>query len=82
MPNFPYLSLSEIEKYIPEMVKLKVSEKARSKSGFIEAYRQGKHKSDFWIKKRNSFIARTLPSYLKNKTRRRFLSLIAWAFKP
>jgi hypothetical protein len=82
MNKYTYLPLSDVEKFIPQMEKLKVSEIARGKNGFIQAYKNGQHKNDFWVKKRNSFIARVLPAYLKKKTPRRYLSLIAWAYKP
>lgn len=63
--DFELLPLNEIEKWIPEMRRLKVSEVARGPNGFINAYRAGIHNSDHWKKKRNSFIYRTLPQYTK-----------------
>ena len=53
------------------------------KTGFLEVYkRYGINLPEIWIKKRNSFIARTLPAYKANPTYRRYLSLLAWGFKP
>lgn len=84
MTKYPWLSLSEIAKYEPEMRRLKVSEVARSPRGFLTAYkRHGRLRIGFaWIIKRRAFIARTLPQYRANPTYRRWLSLIAWAYRP
>ena len=83
---FKFMYLSDINKWIEEIVKQKVSEVARSKKGFLSAYKKvngdPSKLSENWIKKRNSFISRTLASYKKKPTYRRFLSLIAWAFMP
>jgi hypothetical protein len=80
------LSLKTIKKYEPEMKRLKVSEVARSPRGFIPAYKRAKGNpkklSENWKIKRNAFIARTLPQYKKNPTKRRLLSLRAWAYEP
>lgn len=69
-----------------ELKKFDVSRIARGetkKEGFLEVYkRYGINLPDFWINKRNSFIARTLPAYKANPTYRRYLSLLAWGFKP
>jgi hypothetical protein len=84
--NYQFMNLNDIKKYIPEMEKHKVSEIARGPTGFLTEYIKVKGDpsklSQFWIKKRNAFIARTLPSYLNNRTYRRRLSLYAWAFNP
>ncbi len=86
MRDYPYMSLAQISKYEPEMQVLGVSEVARSPRGFLSAYKRANgnpnNLSEFWRKKRNGFIARTLPSYLSHKTERRRLSLIAWAYLP
>ncbi len=55
------LSVKTIQKYEPEMKRLKVSEVARSPRGFLTAYkRAGKSKnlSPKWKQKREAFIAR------------------------
>lgn len=75
------MSKKDVKKYMPEIIKHKVSEKARSKSGFTYKYLNNKLDQTM-LKKRRLFIARTLPAYRKNKTYRRKLSLIAWAFYP
>jgi hypothetical protein len=86
MNKYEFMALKDIKKYISDMEKLKVSEIARGKDGFLTEYIRVKGDSsklsDFWIKKRNSFIARTLAAYIENRTYRRALSLIAWAYDP
>lgn len=80
---FTFLPLSTILKFVPYMVKSKVSIVARSPGQFLSQYKKyGSHLPLFWAKKRNGFIKRTLPSYLKNPTKRRFLSLLCWAYLP
>ena len=82
------MSLEEVEDHIPEMKKLGVSVVARSKHGFIQAYRDAKGKledlPDEWKLKRLLFIRRSYPQFVGEKqyTRRRGLSLIAWAYLP
>ena len=84
--TYKYMSLSKIKEKEPEMRRLKVSQVARSPRGFLTQYKRvggnPAKLSDGWQKKRNGFIARTLPSYRNNPTYRRKLSLIAWGFNP
>lgn len=79
------MSLSAVLKYEPEMKRLGVSEVARSPRGFLTAYkkldRMIRH-SDKWMAKRSGFIARHLVQYRRNPTYRRWLALVAWAYKP
>lgn len=86
MKEYPYMTLSQISKYEPEMIASRVSEVARSPRGFLTYFKKiggnPNNVNDFWRKKRHGFIARTLPSYLSHKTTRRRLSLIAWAYMP
>ncbi len=81
-----WLTLNEIDRYAQVGEDLKVSIKARtSKDGFMFNYRKAggnpNNLSEFWIKKRNAFVARTLAAYNKNPTFRRWLSLVFWAYK-
>lgn len=79
------LSLKTIKKYEPEMKRLKVSEVARSKRGFLSAYKKAgspEKLSPKWKKTREAFIARHNAQYKKNPTTRRKLALIAWAYNP
>ena len=80
------MSLSKIKEKEPEMRKLKVSEVARSPRGFLTAYKRAGGNpaklSEDWQKKRAGFIARHKAQYDKNKTERRKLALIAWAYNP
>lgn len=79
------MSLNQVLSYVPEMEREGVSEVARSKRGFLTAYKKAgskKELSDWWIRRRNAFVARHLAQYRKNPTYRRKLALIAWAYKP
>ena len=82
MTQYKLMKYEDIKPYIPDMERLKVSEVARSNSGFLTYYKSNPMLNEQWAKKRNGFIARTLPAYEKNPTYRRFFSLIAWAFYP
>ena len=78
---YPLLSLKETLKYEKDAEIYQVSEIARSKDGFLSAYKKyGKNLPEEWIKKRYSFISRTLPAYLKSPSYRRWLSLIIWGY--
>lgn len=85
MSEYPYLSLNIIDKYVPEMEALGVSKVARSRRGFLPAYRRANgnpsNLSEYWRRKRHGFIARHLAQYRKGQARRR-LALIAWAYDP
>lgn len=76
------MKYEDIKPYIPDMVNQQVSEVARSDRGFLTYYKSNPVLNEQWAKKRNGFIARTLPAYQKNPTYRRFLSLLAWGFYP
>lgn len=79
---YPYLSKSELIQWMPEILKYNVSERARSEGQFIDQYLNNHILPDEWVKKRHNFIKRTLAGYRINPTYRRYLSLIAWAYKP
>lgn len=81
------IDLDEIEENLPEMKKLSVSIKCRSKDGFIKALQEvgGDYEklSDDWKLARLHFLSRTIPQfYGRQRTLRRYLSLIAWGYKP
>lgn len=84
--DYKYMSLKEIAEYESEMERLSVSIVARSPRGFLTYYKKIRgdirRVSRSWQKKRNAFIARHLAQYVKDPTYRRFLALIAWAYKP
>lgn len=90
LKHYRFMSLSSVLKYVPEMQRLGVSEVARSRRGFISAYKRAGISDDLsegWKIKRNAFIARMLKSYKINKKKghnitRQRLSLIAWAYDP
>lgn len=80
------MPLSEVLSYVPEMESLGVSEVARSRRGFLTAYKEAggnpNKLSEYWIIKRDGFIARHLAQYKVDKGYRRRLALIAWAYEP
>jgi len=79
------LSLKTIKKHEPEMKRLGVSEVARSRRGFLSAYKRAGSPdklSEDWKRKRQGFIARHGVQYKKNPTKRRRLALIAWGYDP
>lgn len=86
VPEYKYLSLSVIKEYEPEMRRLGVSEVARGSRGFLTAYKRVggdlDRLSQKWRRKRNGFIKRHMAQYVKHKTPRRRLALIAWAYEP
>ena len=73
---------------IEEIDKYDVSKLARSKDGFFTAYKfYGDRMPEYWMKKRNQFIARVMPQFKegfakKQNQYRRYLSLLCWAYKP
>ena len=80
---YPFLSLKQIEKNLPEIEKLGVSKVARSAGQFLDQYRKfGVNLPLAWKIKRDNFIKRHLAQYVKNPTVRRKLALITWAFSP
>lgn len=85
MKEYPWLSLSTIQNYEPEMRALGVSEVARSPRGFLTAYKRAggnrNNLSEAWRRKRHGFISRHLAQYKRGQYRRR-LALIAWAYDP
>ncbi len=81
--KYPLMSKQEILPYITDMISLGVSEVARSPKGFLSHYMfNPEGLNEEWNKKRDAFISRTLPAFLKNPSYRRALSLICWAYMP
>ena len=91
--SFKWMTLNQVLKYEPLIISENVSEVARSNNGFLNEYKKYKstafmkkkqvpNENITWERKRENFIKRTLPSYEKKPTTRRYLSLITWAFKP
>ena len=96
--RFKWMTLDEALAHEEEAKKLRVSEVARSNRGFMRAYERaggnpnimarilvsGINRISYWDKRRNEFIARHMAQYTKpgGKTRRRWLSLAMWGYKP
>lgn len=79
--KYPMVPVSKIRRFVPMMDRLEVSKIARGSGGFLYSYLRGNVSEDL-MKKRESFITRTLPQWRNNPTIRRGLSLIAWAYLP
>jgi hypothetical protein len=90
--KYRWMSYSSAAKHIPEAKDRGVSKVARGRSGFMGVYkRAGSSKKMFkksytdtqtWGQRRNAFIKRHMAQYKKNPTRRRWLALAMWAYKP
>ena len=87
------MSYTQASKYEQEAKQLGVSKVARSSRGFLREYeRAGSSRSmkvrivpgkeQTWGNRRDAFIKRHIVQYKKNPTRRRFLALVMWAYKP
>ena len=89
MIDYEWLPLDLIEKLEPVAADLGVSEVARSKRGFLTAYKQNKI-NDYWIIRRQGFLSRHMAFVKKNNEllwkdgypTRRHLALIMWAYSP
>lgn len=90
-----YLPLSWIESLEPQARKQGVSRVARSRAGFLSAYKATRgdsgRLSKFWRGKRDGFVARHMGQVKKNNEplwtkdghpTRRHLALIMWAYSP
>lgn len=84
--NYRWMSLSAINRYVPEMQRLGVSEVARSQRGFLTQYKKAggdwRRLSEYWQRRRMNFVKRHMAQYTPNPTYRRYLALIAWAYMP
>jgi hypothetical protein len=90
--SYRWMSYAQAAAYLDVAKKLGVSKVARSTTGFMGVYKRKKtaetmRKAPFsrtqtWGQRRNAFIARHLAQYKKNKTPRRWLALVMWAYKP
>ena len=90
----PWMSYQQAARYESEARKLKVSKVARGANGFMREYQDAGsarsmknrpvpgHPNQTWGQRRKAFISRHLVQYQKNPTRRRFLALTMWAFRP
>lgn len=92
--NRPYLPLDIIDTYLPAMRRQEVSVVARSRVGFLAAYRRADgdpaNLSAYWRQRREGFVARHMAQVTKRgeslfkdgEPTRRHLALIAWAYSP
>lgn len=87
-----YLSLRDVESFVPYAAALGVSRVARSPRGFLAAYRRAggdpRRLPPAWRAKREAFLARHLaqqarePAFVDGVPTRRTLALIMWAYFP
>lgn len=98
MARFAWLPLETVEAHLPEIEERGVGKVARSKRGFLAAYRRargdvsklarrkvpGIDRDVDWAAWRDGFVARHLAQYEApgGKTRRRWLALVLWAHIP
>ena len=75
------LTKSYVKKFIPLAEDLNVSEVARSKEGFLPRFLNNQLDDQF-LHTRENFIRRHLAQYKGNKTLRRRIALIMWAYDP
>lgn len=83
--SYKILPLNEVLKYEDKASEYHVSKVARSKNGWLSYHKKNidnKLDDEKWLRKRESFIARTLAAYNKKPTYRRFLSLVMWSYMP
>jgi hypothetical protein len=93
MPEYKWISARQVERVVPDLVEHGVSEVARSPRGFVSAYLRHRTPARMrtalvpgeqitWARKRELFIRRTLAAYNARPTYRRWLALMAWAYRP
>jgi hypothetical protein len=86
--EYPIMSKFELMKWIPEIKKENVSERAMKPDGFTQTFLFGNPKLNYpgkshnYYVERNNFIKRHLAQYQVKPSYRRFLSLVAWAYMP
>lgn len=93
---FSWLTYEEAHSYEEEASRLGVSQVARKKYGFMREYQAARTAREMevrplpgsvsggvdWGQKRHNFISRHMVSYRRKPTRRRYLALLMWAYRP
>ena len=92
---YSWLSLATVKRHEAQAGRLGVSQVARSPRGFVTAYKAAGgrarvmnttpvpgYPNQTWGQRRANFIGRHLPSYRRNPTERRRLTLMLWAYRP
>jgi hypothetical protein len=95
LQKYKWLTYEETAKWEPLAEDLEVSEVARSKEGFMQQWDDAggdpRNLDDYWINRRNDFVARHMAQYRNNDEplwdedgipTRRHLALIMWAYSP
>ena len=96
MSRYPWMGDAQVRAYEAEAARLGVSEVARRPKGFLREYEKagsaaamrrrplppGVRGGETWGQKRDAFVARFLAMYRDNPTRRVYLALVMWAYKP
>jgi hypothetical protein len=88
---FPLITEEELKKQLPLIRQEGVSKRARRKDGFLSVYlRDGfsglskpyPGKEHSYLVERENFIKRHMAQFLISPSLRRYLALVAWAYKP
>jgi hypothetical protein len=87
--SYPWMTYAEAHAYEAEAERRGVSRVARGPSGFMRMYeshgdglRRVPHGNITWGRRRDNFVKRHMAQYQKHPTRRRYLALIMWAYRP
>ena len=89
--GYPWLSYAEAHAHEAEAAREGVSEVARGPGGFMRLYeRHGQAalralphgSSSTWGRRRDNFVKRHMAQYAAHPTRRRWLALLMWAYRP
>lgn len=83
--DYPLVPLEEVLEYEKLAITLGISKKCRSKSGWLEFYKQHPYDplcDDEWRRKRNNFISRNLPKWKKSQSFRKKIMFMIWGFSP
>ena len=88
-----WMTYDQAHRWEAEAARLGVSEVARSRRGFMRAYqrhgtaaamRKAPHptRDHSWAVERAHFVKRHMAQYRSHPTRRRWLALVMWAYRP
>ena len=88
--SYSMVSYKTAHSYEAEARRLGVSKVARGTGGFMRVYQRNPSAAKLkrkmigkisWYQRRNNFVARHLKQYKKNKTLRRWLAMMMWAYR-
>ena len=88
---FPMMTQEAVRSMLDLIRNENVSKRARRRDGFLSVYlKEGKEglkkpypgKTHSYLTEREFFIERHLAQFVEKPTLRRYLALVAWAYKP